>query len=553
VLETSRGPVWVLLDRDGRVRSARRLSEAALRVAAAGSRGLLWSEGDGVVYETADAGATYSRVATLPHDALVREGLPAVHCEATACVMGRAFSRLGWGVAPAGLVRGSAGPGAGTVRTASTQPALGTPLTCKAKPVPWTVVPGLAWTIDAHEADRGGTAWAGYAVDLDRSAVSMAVARGRPQPRVDVAPVLPPVLKGEAALVVSSQAEGVAALRYRVDRDPDGTVHAGGALRDVEVAWVNLWESSAAKRVVLADGGVLADDDVHGGRGAQARAVAAVLSVSGKGIYACPHAACAGRDRAVWYLEPGVAPRVAAMPSFPPLSWANRALGVRTDLVLSQGQDVPLGFVDGHGALSRARLEGGTWRFETLGLVPATLAEQGYRTSFSWAFSATSALPAMVVSYVAPGAGGFARLLVFGAREPGVAAISPAPTQLDLGEPPRACTPEQRKEGWRFAAPAQPGTRHPVALDDGDGRKTWLLTGSAVVYGARSGACASMLDAAAAKPDEDKVRVLVDLGDLERSWLFRPAEPRKPGTRWKSLECAWDRGASVPGWIRGEE
>ncbi|MCU0694016.1 MAG: hypothetical protein MUF54_21710, partial [Polyangiaceae bacterium] len=376
-------------------------------------------------------------------------------------------------------------------------------------------------------------------VDRTKAAAWVAHATSDPRPRVDLVPLLPPVPQAAGyAFEARLQAEGAAALRYRVPRDAQGSPKGGAQMTRIEVAWDNAFEGPPRRGLIPA-AGVVRDDDVSSARPDEAAvARSGILSVSVGGIFVCPHARCDGASTSLLFLDGKGGLRTVQVPAWQGAAGLNAELSshmIRTGL-----GDVPIAFTGGLPVVLRARARDDTgYDYAALGLLPWDAEQRGWHERLTWAFGPPDALALAFTAWHEDGAAAFARILHLNVDK-GVASTSPAPTQSDLPDPPVACPQTLRHSSMRIVGPAQPRTRHPVLVRFRDGSGLNLRTDQAVLHGTPEQPCAAVLDAAGAS---GPYRALIPLDDLEHAWLFEKIGADQLG--WKTMTCRFEAGASL--------
>ncbi|MBI5531553.1 MAG: hypothetical protein HY898_02485 [Deltaproteobacteria bacterium] len=534
------GRMWLVFDREGRVGSSRILPPESPMIAAAGRHALVFGAKDGAVQVSHDGGGAFEKLGTLPMDAQVEAGQSVVACRAVGCAMGSAFSWQGWTSAPGGRIESP------QAKEQAAPAKLLTPIVCKVPQGPWHQLPRVERPVTAFDADRGGTAWSAIVREHKRGAVSFVAARSTPKPHVDTIQVLQPAATDDVALVTSSQAEGMAALRYPIERDSDGELKFGRPLRNIEVGWVNLYDAGV-KRAKLAESGTLGPEDAAGWRpGEEVTANAAILSVSMGGIYVCPHASCEGSDKLGAFLDLAGQAHPISVPKWPTFVFSGQHLSARGDIIRVEGKDVPLAFLQETLALARAHRAEGGFRFDAMTFLPESARQDKFRVQFSWAFMEGTHVNALSVTLVHPTEpAAYARILQFRAADEGVATVIPAPLLSEAGDPPRACTPADRKSSYRIVAPTSGGRRHPIRIDGATDKPMWLLSDDAVVFGRAGAACVSMLGTVNVGPESTSTSALIDVANLQASWLFE-FDPSESGLQWRSMQCAFDPSVRPP-------
>lgn len=544
VLTTAKGILWIMFDRDGRAQSAQMIPQSGSELVAVGRHALSFSTPEGSVAESNDGGKTFDKIARLPIESLADGERSALACSAAGCAIGTSYSRQGWGEAPAGIAERKAP----RVAAKPARDPMLTPIACRVRQGQWQELIGnqRGQPVVAHNADLAGAAWWVGLADPKSGSVSLAVGHATPQPRVERITLFAPSPRKDVALGVVPQAEGLAAIRIPFERDSSGHPRVGGALRNVEVAWFNLTDPGV-RRATLADAGVLMGGDLTGGwnEGVASASPSVLLSISPDGMFGCPHASCEGTSARAFFVDVHGRARPVAYPVWPVFADSGEGLRVRNDFIRVDGRDVPAAFVQNNLAFALAfRAEAG-FEFETVGLLSPAMKAQGYSTHFSWAFSGASrAVCVAVVAGHPTEPHAYSRLLQLRGTAGGGVTVLPAPRPSGLGEPPRACDAQQRKNTFRIIAPAEGGARHVIRIEGDDGRTIWLMSDDAVLYGTPEQPCVSVFDTVSPPRRSSNVQGLVNVADMSRSWVF---ETRAQGTfRWRSMECRFDASMKVP-------
>ncbi len=548
ILLTSRGQAWTVFDRDAHLLSARLMDGKRAYLAAVGTHALAFSDSDDddPLEQSDDGGATFQKVAQLRPGTLTHEAHPTVGCGASGCAMGEEFSRQGWGRAAAGLVDREH-------PTALNKPKTNylSTIVCRTSDDHPSAIQGDVQFPSLHHADLGPTAWSITVTDRSHAAVSVVSGFKSPKPHTDTQVLLAPASIDYAFSVVS-QAEGMAALRYPIERDAYGNGRTGAPMRNVEVAWLNQLDRPA-KHAKIADAGTLRAGDLYASRSAPGNATPALLSVSLEGMFVCPHASCDGSDREAIYIDSRGAQHPVRMPTWPKFMLpGDQAARIRSDMISVDGQAIPLAFVQDKMALARARPgDGGGFRFEAMTFLPLALQQKGYGVTFSWAFSQSSRVVSLAITVAhATEPTAFARMLQFHGNDAGVATLVGAPVQSKLGDPPRVCTDSHRKGTFRVVGPVEGGARHPVRIDTSPKNSTWLVTDEAILYGTDQEPCVSVYGTEQVPSITSRYRALIDVSDMRHSWLFERGSAAE--LTWRTLECRFDPSVKLPGTLRRE-
>ncbi|HEX6274142.1 MAG TPA: hypothetical protein VFZ53_13935, partial [Polyangiaceae bacterium] len=446
-------------DDQGRVISASAPPESAL-VGAAGLSAIAVTA-DGRVFESLDGGAGWEPAGNLP--AVLCDGsgcdVP-VACSTFGCVVGDELTRVGWGVSDLPEV----GPfrSASRATRASAASRLKTPIACSLAPGPFRPLPGVSELPGASQAALGDAAWFALGVDAGTASATLYQARGGPRPRVDAVTLLGPVPdSGRYAVAVMDQIEGGAALRYPV---PD--MRPGARLRDVEVAWQNLFERKLV-RARVADGGEYFPGDFTrvDRRNVAQTAEPDLMSIGERGLYLRLHASptkpsLAGSRQPTLFLDG------KSVQSLPPIVYPAGVVPGGIDEMAHVGDaHVSLYYVRPGLAVVRGALEQGAFRFDavTIGMPnpQAFGLEQVVRTTY------VQGRAAFHLEWVDP-ATQAAEARVFPLRASGALVDAPlgVPTLRDLAERPAPCSAGIRDATPRIIGRALPGTRHPVVVSD---------------------------------------------------------------------------------------
>jgi len=535
VAATGSGIAWMVLDGDGRQVSSRILAPEYQRLAAVGARGLAIAQEDGRIFESTDGGATFQPAGRLPKHEAASYTVPAVVCVDQGCLVGESFSRMGWGSGVGGALES-------TVATSPRPTHRPTPIVCDVVEASGADVAGADINVDAFDADRGDVAWSTFVVDRAKAAVDVLHASMSSSAGVQRMSLLAPGIGESSAYEVRNQAEGIAALRYRYDKDPAGGVRPG-PMRQVEVAWDHQLKGKIF-RATIPDGGPMQPRDIADmRRGEASLANVQMLSVADDGVFLCPHATCGEGSREALLVDERGRVRKVRLPDPPGRGYGDRPVSHRDYVVRTGGKDIFMSVIlDGNAVLRQRPAAGDRWTTDALALLPSTALADGFRSTLTWAFQGDS-LVGMVFTATHPTHPGFAQLLRLDTST-GAAALSDAPTQSDLGDPPRVCTAADRKGSLRIVVPSQHDTRHPIVVHGERNAVYVLLSDYAVVYGPKGSACLSMYDTIASSTTPGSVSALVNAGTLDQSWLFMPAPAG--GLRWRSMRCRFEPGATVP-------
>jgi hypothetical protein len=529
----------VVVDVDGRVLHAGQPPERAL-LGAAGLSALAVGPDTGVVLESLDGGVSWEARGKLP--AAPCPGDPScdvpIACSSEGCVVGSEFTRVAWGRSDAPSLEAyqpveSAGE-TGYERR------LRTPLACTLGPAPWHVLAGVSELPDADQLAIGDAAWFALAEERSSGAVRMLHGRSGPHPRVDVVELLPPLPRpSEYAQSVSSQIEGAAAVRYRIPASRSGDTR----LRDVEVAWDNLFEGSV-RRARLADGGLYTPGDFERASAGPETARPDLVSIAERGLYLRLHV----RTRAE---QPTLFLDGTSVATIPPFSWpAAIPRSGHGEMAHLGTSHVGLMLLSRAGAIARARLVGKNWVFDgaSVGLPDPEAFDTAQIVNITY-LAGQAALHVEELDQH----GRRSEAHVFPLNAEGSVTGTPiaVPTELDLAATPRACSTAERASSARLVARGYPGTHHPVVVSDAVEPPRAMLSGDAVLHGTREAACVAALSlhpAPGGLPDPattESGAVLLD--DPAHAWLFRRSRDGE-GVRvdYRAMSCRFEPNLELP-------
>lgn len=526
-------PGYAVADERGRIDHVATLPENTVAVGGHGQRVMaLTKVGPFEIgaHQSSDGGRTFRSVA-LPM-ALETSELdePRVACGTAGCIIGDRVTRVGWG-ADQDRTPSSIPP---ELTAREDLPAIRTPISC--------TVDGVAATLTNVAAEpalpaadavmRGDVAWSVLrriratgqveVAAMTRSAASSSrLVRHR---------LLPPSTPRERwATDVALGPEGDVAVRAKL---PPSRDRLAGAPMALEIAWYDGREGTV-HRAALPDAGVFTDASVTPGR--FPTLVSGALALASPGLMIQP-----SMERAdTWVVDAkGTARSHRRLPDFPPTAAALTTL----DAVYHAGTFFALqrhhldAYASSAAVVTVAPLAGSSSATST-----TTVAVPALGRIYQTHLSQRDGRPGIVSHSFGPSRddvfGYFAPLLDTGRFAPAQA----IPTQRDLGDPPSACTPSQRRLGLRVVAPFQAGTRHPVLVRDGN-RSIVLLTERAVIQSTPEGPCLSGW--VAVSIGQDPQRLAVVSGDLEGAWLLQQAGAA--ALEHVPLRCTLTPDAEVP-------
>jgi hypothetical protein len=452
--------------------------------------------------------------------------------------VGHELSRLGWGAGDdeAGLL---APPE--PAQSSLVERRLRTALSCALDGSPWRDLPDLWAPPTADQAALGKVAWFGIASAAGRASVTMLHGYGGTRPRVEPVTLLGPVPNPAGfAVYVSTQVEGAAALRYAT---PESTGET--RLRNVEVAWNNLFEGRVA-RVRVPDAGPYRPGDYERGEGASQRARPNLVSITAGGLYVRVHGG-EGADQPTLFLDG------KSIQQIPGLEWPKSVLEKgHAEMTHVDGTHVPVALFGSGAAIVRARRAGSQWDLSAFATGFERPADFGLVQHRDIAYAAGRAgFHVLTYDAEAKRARGF--VFPFRAAGPVVDTPIPVPSQRDAADPPKACPADEATKTPRVVVPFQAGTRHPVVVVDASEPLRLLVTSGAVMYGTPDAACMAALDAEVVKTEigaePQAERAILPLGDLEHSWLFRVlrgGDGQQNSLQYRMMSCRFEPRTEVP-------
>ncbi len=525
----------LVTDSDGRVVSLSTAPSGNATIGAAGARALAVSPGTRDAWESMDGGATWDPIGGLPLD-LCEHGTQCkvpVYCYPGGCVIGDQLSRIGW--------HGQADPDEGVLAPPAPPSAraydvaLREPISCTLDPTPWKAIDSMTRAPDARDAALGKAAWFAVTQDYSHASAWMYNATGGAHPHIEKVALLPPASNpGKKAIYVSGQIEGGAALRFDI---PDG-VHET-RLRNVEVAWQNLFEG----RVVhahLADGGGYVPGDYTSLPNTRAQlAEPALISIASGGLYLRLHGSRRDAQK-TWFFDGH------SVSSIPPVSWPDGVQGMQSEMVHVGQTHLPFKLGT---ALVRALRSGQTYSFDALTTGLSSPGDFGLFQHISLTY--LDGHPGRV-TMIEDLSGGQHQSQLFLFRASGAVVEPPIalPMQQDLPDRPSRCSNTQRSSTARSIQMPAAGTRHPIIVTDASEPLRALLTGTAVMYGTPSAPCVAAYDADGVRLEGGELhgeRAILPIDDLDHAWLFRTS-PDKGDSRieYRVMKCRFDTGVEVP-------
>lgn len=505
----SRLQLLVSLDEEGRLVALGSSPRSDATLGAAGSMALAVSHPSGEVLESLDGGTEWRSVGRIPTAGCV-DGACAVACFDAGCVIGEAVTRVGWEGQHEAALLSPATPGAtgiGKVRSVAST------AVCRFN-AEWT--PFAADAIpSASSAALGESAWFTFHSQFRESSFTF-----HEMPRAGVLRsevlIAPSAAPGNTALYYTHQIEGAAVLRQI-----DG--------QGVEIAWVNLFESPAARRVKLPPSHRV---KTRATRFQTKLAEPSALTIGRSGLF------FAGDGDRPYFLT---GREVEAL-NWP--AWPTSIAEGRDELIRAGDRKLLLRFFATGSAVAWSPVtQRGDAGAQTVGLPwpgdfgvtqEMTLAYTGDEPGLYVADFGARGSTAYVVPFI-------------GADVP-LGEPVPVPTQRHLGPEPAPCSARIEKTTPRAVTSYEPGTRHAVVISDPNEPTPVLVTGDAVLHGTPAEPCAVVFAAATAGASTDAVSALIFVDPGARSWAFRkaPDASREDELEYRAMSCAFDPNAEVP-------
>jgi hypothetical protein len=507
---SSREELLLTLDEAGRfsLLASAPIGEATL--AGSGLMALAFAQATGEVFESLNGGSEWHSVGRVPITSCT-QGNCTLACGDQGCVIGNAITRLGWeGQRETAL----ASPGTNSARPGMR--AIGATALCRFEnDSEWVALRSESYPT-ASSAALGGSAWFAYDAEFKTGAFDFhempnAATGLRTQP---LAP--PSEAPGKVALYFTHQIEGVATLRQ-----VDG--------QGIELAWVNLFESSNVRRQRL-------PKQVH----VQTRPTRFQTKL------AEPTAVTIGRG-GLYFAANAKSALYADGTSSKPLSfidWPETIRPGRDELLRAGDANVVVRFFDGARAVAWRSVEGPSeTRAVTVGLPePGDFAIDQEMT-----IAYKGKEPGLYVAGFGQ-ATSQARVMPFVSSNPLLGPPTAVPTQADLGSLPPACSERLRTASYRVVTSFESGTRHAVVISDPAEPMPVLITGEAVLHGSPDDACAAAFDAETLGSSSERVGALVFTDPDAPSWVFRraPDATADDELEFRRMSCAFDPTAEVP-------
>lgn len=538
VFRNGNGWTLAITDQDGNLVQLSEPPHDINLLGAVGSRALAISTGVASAWESLDGGATWEPIGRLPLR-LCRGSSRCseqVSCHPAGCVIGNELSRLGW--------RGEADDDQGVLAPPD-RPArdlfdrkVRTAFSCTLEEGAWKPLSGVSRAPTADQAAIGKVAWYSVVRDGNHASARVLHGVGGQHPQVSSVELIPPAKNPqEHALMVSTQVEGGAALRY-----PTPEASGKARIANVEVAWDNLLEGKVVRARILDAGPYVPGDYSREGAGAQF-ASPDLISIGEGGLYLRVHRS--SHDDQVTYFVDG-----KSVATVPPIQWPYSSLsGRRAEMARIGGTHVPLAIFDNGAVVVRARREGAAWAFDAYSTGLTAPAAFGLTQVRDIAYDKKrSGLQLMI--FDADGPAESALLYPFNTHGPAVDKPIAIPTQRNTGSQPKRCGAVTKTDTPRVVVPYSGGTRHPIIVSDPTEPMRVLLTSHAVMHGTPKEPCVAafdaeglVLDASDQSPRWDRAILLLD--DLEHSWMFRSSDEGDT-IQYRSMSCRFDPSAEVP-------
>jgi photosystem II stability/assembly factor-like uncharacterized protein len=527
----------VVTDDEGHTLSVAAPPTPEAEIGAVGTRALAVAEHANQAWESLDGGASWNPIGT-PLALCSGD-----HCDATVrcylggCVVGSELSRIGW--------RGQSDEQTLLAPRQTASPDLydrhvRTPLSCTLDDVPWRALPGASDEPGAAQAELGKVVWFLGTSDPERASAGLFHGYGGAHPRIEHVTLLAPARHPQdTAYMMSTQVEGAAALRYTIPG-------RGGApdLRNVELAWENLFEGHV-EHAHLANAGGYDPGDYVGGSGAGQTARPALLSIAAGGIYLKPHAN--PRDGPTYFFDGH------SVVTVPDVKWPALATETRSEMIHVGKHHMPVMFVGQVAAVIGARAGGAPWTLDAYSVGLTTPTDFGLIQTWDLTYLHDHS-GLYLTLFDASDEVHQARFFPFEETGNVLGAPIAVPTQLDVRGPPQRCGTSDRSSAPRIIASWEPGTRHPVIVTDSTEPLRVLLTNSAVMYGTPASPCVAAFDADVVpletnNGETQSERAILPIDELEHSWLFRVVpNPNGHGSRVeaRTMNCRFDPTAEVP-------
>lgn len=527
----------IVTDEAGRVLSVSRPPEPEVDIGAVGTRAVAIAEsGDSRAWESLDGGVSWQAIGRAPLPLCADEHCETtIACGAAGCVVGSEFSRVGWQGQSDEETGVQSPPEATGPRLFRHK--LGVAFGCTLDEGAWRPLASAIRVPAADSAAIGRAAWFVPAFDPLKASAWVYHGFGGAHPKVERETLLaPPPNPGDWASFLAPQIEGAAALRYLIPERRPGE----SRLTDIEVGWDNLVENTVLHGTLATGVEYQIGDYKSGGRFQLADPH--LVSVASGGLYVRVHHSDA--DRQPTYFFDG-----RSVTSIPGVNWDAESLAGKSEMFHVGHEHVPVHILGDGVAFVRAESKGQAWTFsaQTVGLVnsqPFGVEEFAMPTY-------VSGRPAWAITSRENG-GTRMHAFAYPVRADGNVfdAPIPIPTQIDAGDTPKRCAPEQRTSTPRTVAMYGAGTRHLVQIVDPSEPVRNYLTDSAVLYGTPESACVAAYDAASVAVDPQQSgsgeRAILTYDDLEHAWLFRVTTSGEGGIEVRNMTCHADPTLEAP-------
>jgi hypothetical protein len=332
------------------------------------------------------------------------------------------------------------------------------------------------------------------------------------------------------------QIEGAAAVRYLIPERRAGETR----LTQIEVAWDNLVEGTVGHGVLPSGVDFEIDDYKSGGRFQLADPD--LVSVASGGLYVRIHHIDADRQPTYFFDGRSVA-------TTPAVTWNAESLAGKSEMVHLGREHVPIRILADGAAVVRAEAKGQGWALaaQTLGLTnPRLFGVEQFAT-----IAYVGGRAALVITWREAG-GTKMHAHAYPLRADGAPCDAPValPTQVDAGDVPKRCAPEQRTSTPRTIGVFGAGTRHLVQIVDPSEPVRNFLTDVAVLHGTPETACVAAYDASPVRGDPPQPaveeRAILTYDDLDHAWLFRANPSGEGGIEYRSMACRADPALEAP-------
>lgn len=516
----------VIVNEHGELVHVRQGPSPSSHTTGVGMRVLAIEPRSGDVWESLDGGEVWESIGKAPTKLCspARQQACSVDlaCFEQGCLIAEQLVRLGWN----GQV--ALPPAPEEVSELAPKVALQTPLVCRVdEGARWRSVPG-GQIPEATGAALRDVDWFTHHVDWSTGSViayemDMASPGGIAREEVVLERQKDP---SQWVVFSSSQTEGVAALRSGIGADT------------LDVAWRNLFESTATRRAVLKMNGVPAGERWgHVPTRALARAgQPGLVSIAAGGILVRP--GMNETNARTWFLRDD-----GHVQEMPRMAWPEIAATGRTEMSRVGETPFALKLFRNGAAVVRARAVGQVWEMAAMSV--GLDEPQRFNLRQSYEITYHQGVP----HYHLWQLGETANAWLFPLQERGPVFGEPlaAPTQASLGseDEPRVCQSDERTSA-RVIAPPESNTLHPVIARHNSEPTKYFITRNAVLYGSPEKPCVAVYEAeSATRTKSEEWRVLVRPGRNQPSWMFRRVAG-EPAFEYRPMTCEFDIHEPVP-------